>query len=136
MPVAYSAGLATRSRNTSDGKEVVPGIKAIATPGHTPGHMSYLVSSGPQNLIVQSDITAGMAFLFVKNPDWQLMFDMDKPLAVQSRKRIYDQAVADKTLVHGFHLPFPGARIYGEGRERIPVRARNMEYGHLDFSAQ
>jgi glyoxylase-like metal-dependent hydrolase (beta-lactamase superfamily II) len=101
-------GLGNKVSQYEDGKELVPGIKAIATPGHTPGHMSYLVSSGPQNLIVQSDTTAGMAFLFVKNPDWQLMFDMDKPLAVQSRKRIYDQAVAGKTLVYGFHLPYPG----------------------------
>jgi hypothetical protein len=70
--------------------------------------MSYLVSSGPKSLIVQSDITAGMAFLFVKNPDWQLAFDMDKQLAVQSRKKIYDMAIAEKIPVQGFHFPFPG----------------------------
>jgi glyoxylase-like metal-dependent hydrolase (beta-lactamase superfamily II) len=117
-------GLGNKVSQYGDGKEVVAGIKAIATPGHTPGHMSYLVSSGPQNMIVQSDITAGMAFLFVKNPDWQLMFDMDKPLAVQSRKRIYDQAVTDKTLVHGFHLPFPGLGYMekdGSGYRFVPA---------------
>jgi glyoxylase-like metal-dependent hydrolase (beta-lactamase superfamily II) len=101
-------GLGNKVTQYDDGKELVPGIKAIATPGHTPGHMSYLVSSGPQSLIVQSDITAGMAFLFVKNPNWELMFDMDKPLAVQTRKKIYDMAAADRIPVQGFHFSFPG----------------------------
>ncbi len=109
----------------------MPGIKAIATPGHTLGHMSYLVSSGPQNLIVQSDVTAGMAFLFVKNPDWQLMFDMDKPLAVQSRRKIYDQAVADKTLVYGFHLPFPGLGYMEKDGNGYRVRAGDLEFSNL-----
>jgi glyoxylase-like metal-dependent hydrolase (beta-lactamase superfamily II) len=107
-----------------DGKELVAGIKAIATPGHTPGHMSYLVTSGPRSMIVQSDITAGMAFLFVKNPDWQLAFDMDKPTAVQSRKKIYDMAIAEKIPVQGFHFPFPGVAHVekdGNGYRLIPA---------------
>ena len=107
-----------------DGKELVGGIKAMATPGHTPGHMSYLVSSGPRSMIVQSDITAGMAFLFVKNPDWQLAFDMDKPLAVQSRKKIYDMAIAEKIPVQGFHFPFPGVAYVekeGSGYRLVPA---------------
>jgi glyoxylase-like metal-dependent hydrolase (beta-lactamase superfamily II) len=107
-----------------DGKELVGGIKAIATPGHTPGHMSYLVSSGPRSLLVQSDITAGMAFLFVKNPDWQLMFDMDKPLAVQSRKKIYDMVIAEKIPVQGYHFPYPGLAYVekdGNGYRIVPV---------------
>lgn len=107
-----------------DGKELVGGIKAIATPGHTPGHMSYLVSSGPRSMIVQSDITAGMAFLFVKNPDWQLAFDMDKPTAVQSRRKIYEMAVVDKIPVQGFHFPFPGVAYVekdGNGYRLVPA---------------
>lgn len=106
------------------GKELAGGIKAIATPGHTPGHMSYLVSSGPKSVVVQSDITAGMAFLFVRNPDWQLMFDMDKPLAVQSRKKIYDMTIADKIPVQGFHFPFPGVAHVekdGNGYRLVPA---------------
>jgi len=91
------------------GKEVVPGISALATPGHTPGHTSHLVASGPAQLMVQADVTAGMAFLTVRNPDWQPIFDMDKPLAVQSRRKLYDQMAADKMLVQGFHFLFPSA---------------------------
>jgi hypothetical protein len=52
------------------------------------------------------------------------MFDMDKPLAVQSRRKIYDQAVADRTLIHGFHLPFPGLGYVekdGNGYRFVPA---------------
>ena len=89
-------------------KELVPGITSVSTPGHSPGHCSHLVSSGSDRVMVQADVTAGMAFLFVQNPDWQLQFDSDKPLAVQSRRKLYDMMVADKTLVQGFHFTFPG----------------------------
>jgi glyoxylase-like metal-dependent hydrolase (beta-lactamase superfamily II) len=117
-------GIGNKVTQYEDGKELVGGIKAIATPGHTIGHMSYMVSSGSQNLIVQSDITAGMAFLFVNNPDWQLMFDMDKPLAVQSRRKIYDMAAAERLPVQGFHFSFPGVGLVeknGSGYRFIPA---------------
>ena len=51
----------------NDGADVAPGVKAIATPGHTIGHMSFLVASGGQQLFIQSDVT-GIYQLFVQNP--------------------------------------------------------------------
>jgi len=89
------------------GKELLPGITSMASPGHTPGHMSYVLASGSDRVLVQVDITAGMATLFMRNPDWQLVFDVDKPLAVQTRRKLYDMAAAEKMLVQGFHFPFP-----------------------------
>ncbi|MBI4275512.1 MAG: MBL fold metallo-hydrolase [Rhizobiales bacterium] len=106
------------------GKELVPGIKSLATPGHTPGHTSHIVASGSDQVMVQADVTAAMAFLFVRNPDWHLMFDMDKPLAVQSRRKLYDQMAADKMLVQGFHFRFPGAGYIekdGNGYRLVPI---------------
>jgi glyoxylase-like metal-dependent hydrolase (beta-lactamase superfamily II) len=90
------------------GKEVVPGITAVASYGHTLGHTSHIIASGSDRVLVQADITAGMAALFLRNPDWQLMFDMDKPMAVATRRKLYDMAATDKMLVQGFHLNFPG----------------------------
>jgi glyoxylase-like metal-dependent hydrolase (beta-lactamase superfamily II) len=107
-----------------DGKELIGGIKAIATPGHTPGHMSYLVSSGSQSLLVQSDVTAGMAFLFVRNPDWSLAFDIDKPLAVQTRRKFYDMAAAERMPVQAYHLAFPSVGYIekdGNGYRFVPA---------------
>jgi glyoxylase-like metal-dependent hydrolase (beta-lactamase superfamily II) len=106
------------------GKDLVPGITAIATPGHTPGHSSHMVSSGSDRVLVQGDITAGMAFLFVQNPDWHLVFDSDKQQAVQTRRKIYDMAATDKILVQGFHFTFPGLGYIekaGNGYRVVPA---------------
>ena len=89
------------------GKEVVPGITAIASPGHTPGHTSHVVASGNSKVLVQADVTAGAATLFVRNPDWQPLFDTDKPQAAETRKKLYDMAASEKMIVQGFHFPFP-----------------------------
>jgi len=106
------------------GKEVVPGITAIASPGHTPGHTSFLVASGNDKVFVQVDITAGAATLFVRNPNWQFVFDTDKPQAVETRKKLYDMAASEKMLVQGFHLAFP-SRVYveksGSGYRLVPA---------------
>jgi glyoxylase-like metal-dependent hydrolase (beta-lactamase superfamily II) len=108
------------------GKELVPGITSIATPGHTLGHSSHLLTSGSGRVLVQADITAGMATLFVRNPDWHLAFDMDKPLAVQNRRKMYEMALAEKMPVQGFHFPFPGL-VYvekdGTGYRLVPTVA-------------
>ena len=89
-------------------KEIIPGITSIATPGHTPGHTSFRVVSGNSALVVQADVTAGPSWLIIRNPEWQAAFDSDGALAVQSRRKLYDQLAADRTLVQIFHPPFPG----------------------------
>ena len=60
----------------TDGTEVVPGIRAMAAPGHTPGHTVFLVSDGDDQLLVWSD-TTNKPELFVRHPTWQAVFDMD-----------------------------------------------------------
>lgn len=87
------------------GKEVVPGITAIASPGHTPGHTSFVVASGNKRVLIQGDIALAPD-IFVKNPDLQIVFDNDKEIAVATRKKIYDMAVAEKLPVIGYHFPF------------------------------
>jgi glyoxylase-like metal-dependent hydrolase (beta-lactamase superfamily II) len=90
------------------GKEVVSGITAMATPGHTPGHTSHVITSGDAKLLVQGDVTAHQGVLFVRNPGWHGFFDMDGGVAEQTRRKVYDMASADRMLVQGFHFPFPG----------------------------
>jgi glyoxylase-like metal-dependent hydrolase (beta-lactamase superfamily II) len=105
-------------------KELVPGITSISTPGHTPGHTSLLVASGSDKMIFQSDVTAGPATLFVRNPNWQFAFDTDKALAVETRKKFYDMAASEKTLLQGYHFTFP-SRAYvekaGSGYRLVPA---------------
>jgi glyoxylase-like metal-dependent hydrolase (beta-lactamase superfamily II) len=87
------------------GKEVAPGITAMASPGHTPGHTSFVVASGAKRVLIQGDIALAPQ-VFVKNPDYRIMFDNDAETAVATRKRIYDMAVAEKLPVIGYHFPF------------------------------
>jgi glyoxylase-like metal-dependent hydrolase (beta-lactamase superfamily II) len=89
------------------GKEVAPGITAIDTSGHTPGHTAFAIASGSARLIFQGDVSI-VPDVFLRNPDWQVMFDSDPEKAVQTRRRFYDMVSADKTLVSGYHFPFPG----------------------------
>jgi len=105
-------------------KEAVPGARAIATPGHTPGHTSYLVGSGKQ-LLVLGDVT-NIPVLFVKNPGWHAVFDADGALAETNRRKMMDRAIADKLTVAGYHYSMPGAGTIkkdGNGYAFIPVTA-------------
>jgi glyoxylase-like metal-dependent hydrolase (beta-lactamase superfamily II) len=87
-------------------KEIVPGITAVATIGHTPGHTAYVIASGASKVFVQSDVTNHPA-LFVRHPGWHAFFDQDPAQAEATRRKTYDMLVADKMLVQGFHYPFP-----------------------------
>jgi glyoxylase-like metal-dependent hydrolase (beta-lactamase superfamily II) len=106
------------------GKQLAPGITAVASPGHSPGHTSHIVASGAGRLLLQADITAGPALLFVNNPGWHAAFDTDGPLAEQSRRKLYDMVIAEKMLVQGYHIPFPAAGHVskeGEGYRFTPI---------------
>ena len=99
-------GLKDHVSTYAAGKEVAPGITAIATPGHTPGHRSFVVASGSARIFVQSDVTNIPAF-FLDHPDWHVMYDHDPVLAQATRHKFYDMASAEKATVVGYHFPFP-----------------------------
>jgi len=88
-------------------KEVAPGLLAVDTIGHTPGHTSYVLSSGSAKVFIQSDVTNN-PYLFAANPQWHAFFDQDGDVAEKTRRRVYDMLVAEKLQVQGFHYPFPG----------------------------
>jgi glyoxylase-like metal-dependent hydrolase (beta-lactamase superfamily II) len=87
-------------------KEVIPGVTAIGTPGHTPGHTSHVVASGNKSVYVQADVTHA-PFLFARHPEWHFMLDVEPIEAEATRRKVYDMLVAERMLVQGFHYPFP-----------------------------
>jgi glyoxylase-like metal-dependent hydrolase (beta-lactamase superfamily II) len=106
------------------GKEVAPGLLAVETIGHTPGHTSYILSSGSDKVFIQSDVTNHPA-LFVVNPGWRAFFDQDAAQAETTRRKVYDMLVAEKMRVQGFHYPFPGLGNVvkdGSGYRLIPAQ--------------
>jgi glyoxylase-like metal-dependent hydrolase (beta-lactamase superfamily II) len=100
------AGIESKVTKYDWGKEVAPGITSIEAAGHTPGHTAFAVASGSSKVLIQSDVT-NIPELFLRNPDWHVVFDIDPAKAVETRHKFYDMAAAEKATVVGFHFTFP-----------------------------
>ncbi len=124
-----NAEIAKRVQPYEAGKEIVPGITAVATNGHSLGHTSQVVSSGGKSLFVQGDVTH-VPYLFARNPGWHLMFDQDPQAAEATRRKVYDMLAAERMMVQGFHYPFPGVGLYREDADRL-----SRTYGAVEFDA-
>lgn len=110
-------------KQVEDDQHVAVGVRAMATYGHTPGHTSYLVSAGNAQLLVLGDVT-NLPALNMRNPGWHIMFDQDAEMAEATRRRVFDQAVADKLVCSGYHWGMPGAGTIskdGNGYALVPV---------------
>lgn len=88
------------------GAEVVPGIRSVAAYGHTPGHTLFEVTSAGQSFFYLADLT-NVPSLFARNPDWAVTFDMDAEAARKVRREVFARVTSSKSLVGGFHFPFP-----------------------------
>ncbi|MFQ6094747.1 MAG: MBL fold metallo-hydrolase [Candidatus Bathyarchaeia archaeon] len=86
--------------------EIVPGIRAVAAPGHTPGQIAVSISSEGKQLLCISD--AAIHPIHLEQPEWYAAVDFAPERAVVTRHRLLNRATALKTLVHAFHFPFPG----------------------------
>lgn len=103
--------------------ELVPGVKAMATYGHTPGHTSYVVESKGQKLVLVGDMIHVGAVQF-DDPAVTIAFDSDSKAAAAQRKMVFDAAAKDGAMIGATHLQFPGLghlRKAGKGYEWVPV---------------
>ena len=106
-----------------DGAEVAPGITALAAFGHTPGHLAFHLESEGKRLVLTADL-ANHAVWSLGRPDWEVSFDMDKPAAAQTRKRILGMLATDRIPFIAYHFAFPGAgyvEATDEGFRHVPV---------------
>lgn len=102
--------------------EVFPGVTALPLPGHTPGHTGYLVASDGEVLLIWGDI-CHLPDIQVRRPEVTMIFDSDPDQAVATRRRALDMVAADRLLVAGMHIHFPGfAHVVrqGDAYELIP----------------
>jgi glyoxylase-like metal-dependent hydrolase (beta-lactamase superfamily II) len=103
--------------------ELVPGVRSVATFGHTAGHTNYVVESDGQKLVVWGDLIHVAAVQF-KNPTVTIHFDTDSKKALRERLKAFNAAADGGFLAAGAHLPFPGIghlRHDGKGYLWIPV---------------
>lgn len=100
----------------ADGSQLVPGIRAVAANGHTPGHTAYAVESDGKKLLIWGDLVHSHAVQFAR-PGVSIEFDVDQKQAIATRREIMKSAAASRTLVAGMHLPFPGiGHVRAEGK--------------------
>ena len=104
--------------------DLVPGVKAVAAPGHTPGHSIYVVESHGQKLVLWGDLMHVAAVQF-REPQVTISFDTDSKAAEVQRKKAYADAVKGRYLIGSAHLPFPGLghlrAADGKGYAWVPV---------------
>ncbi len=86
--------------------DLLPGITAVKTDGHTPGQIALIIHSEKEHLLFISD--AILHPLHIERLDWQTNYDLDHQKAKQSRVKLIELAHKDNMLVNAFHFDFPG----------------------------
>lgn len=111
--------LAGRRTEIADGEEIFPGVRAVVTPGHSPGHTSYVIEAGPLRVIAFGDV-----FHFpgqIAHPEWPSRPDIDAAAVVAARRRIAGELSQPDTV--GFACHF-GDQAFGRvvpGPDGLPV---------------
>ena len=95
--------------------EIVPGIRAIAAPGHTPGHMAISISSAGEQLLHLVDTV--IHAIHVEQPGWTTATDLLPEQTIDTRHRLLDLAATEEMLVCAFHFPFPGLGHIGKHQQ-------------------
>jgi glyoxylase-like metal-dependent hydrolase (beta-lactamase superfamily II) len=116
VPEPMRSGIGATARTTLDTlrfqietvdreTEIVPGVRLIPAPGHTPGHLALLVSSGGRHLLNLGD--AAVHPLHLEQPELENGFDLATPVAAATRRELLARAVDEDMGVMAFHFPFP-----------------------------
>lgn len=106
---AFAVGAAARLDRVADqmtgfadGAELLPGIEAMATPGHTPGHTSFVLHLGGDPVMLTGDVISHQ--LTVAHPDWRWGTDQDPAQASATRRKMLDRLAHDKLRALVFHM--------------------------------
>jgi glyoxylase-like metal-dependent hydrolase (beta-lactamase superfamily II) len=90
-----------------DGQEFLPGIQAMAAPGHTVGHTIFMITSDGKSLAAIGDLTHHQ-ILLVEKPRIEFAYDTDPKQSANTRVRVLDMLAAQKIPLIAYHFPWPG----------------------------
>jgi glyoxylase-like metal-dependent hydrolase (beta-lactamase superfamily II) len=115
-PVIRLAQLRDKLELFEAGAEIVPGVRALAAPGHTPGMVAIAISSGEEQLLFIADMVYGADLhanaldgtYDIGNPRWHAFIDMDPAQALVTRDRVFEEAARQRLRLMAAHTPFPG----------------------------
>ncbi len=105
--IRYLGAIEDRLTTFEDGEEILPGIAARATFGHTPGHMAFELRGGSESVMVLGDCI-GNAHVAFERPGWVSGSDQDQEMGAATRVALLDQLANDQMPFIGFHMPYPG----------------------------
>jgi glyoxylase-like metal-dependent hydrolase (beta-lactamase superfamily II) len=121
---AFAPYLASgKLRSFDNGTEIFPGIRPLATPGHTPGHSCYVVESSGQKMQIWGDLVHAEEVQFPL-PEVTILFDIDAPAAAKQRIKAFADAAEQGYWVAAAHIPFPGiGHVRSDGKAYVWVPA-------------
>jgi glyoxylase-like metal-dependent hydrolase (beta-lactamase superfamily II) len=90
-----------------DGQEFLPGVQAIAAPGHTVGHTIFMINSNGKSLAFLGDLTHH-PILLLEKPRMQFSYDTDPKQAAETRVKLLDMIATNKIPVMAYHYAWPG----------------------------
>lgn len=111
-----------------DAGSVASGVTAMLSPGHTPGHMTYMLDSGGKQLMLIADAANHYVWSLAR-PDWEVRFDRDKEQAAQTRRKLLGMIAAERMPMIGYHMPFPALGFVdtrGDGFHYVPATYQQM----------
>lgn len=100
------AAIAGRANFVKHGDEIVPGMKVLDTPGHTPGQFS-LELEGDNGLVITADALTHEVISF-EYPEWVNGFDLISNVAISTRRKLLARVATERTKLLGFHFSYPG----------------------------
>ena len=119
-PYVDAGKLKTFTGNT----QLVPGVRSVASHGHTAGHSTYYIESKGETLVLWGDLMHVAAVQFA-NPEVTIKYDSDTKHAASERAKAYAEVAKKGYLVGSAHVSFPGlgyvAKGTGKGYSWIPV---------------
>jgi glyoxylase-like metal-dependent hydrolase (beta-lactamase superfamily II) len=97
------------------GEGILPGLRAVPAPGHTPHNLAIEIRSGSQTALYVADAIAHP--LHLEHPDWYPNADLDPVTAVATRRLMLERATDDNLMIFAYHMPFPGVGRVERGTE-------------------
>ncbi len=109
------------------GDEVIGGVRALDTAGHTPGHLSFELSGG-EGLIITADATPNQ-IASLEHPEWKFGYDTLPDVAVRNRVHLVDRAATDRVKLLGYPWAYPGVGYVGSEGPSIRKRTLRARQG-------
>jgi glyoxylase-like metal-dependent hydrolase (beta-lactamase superfamily II) len=113
---AVATAIAPKVQTFQPGAEVVPGIRSVPLPGHTPGHSGYEITSGKDRLLDIGD-TAHSSVISLARPGWAIEYDTDANEGRATREAELAKLAASHERIFAPHFAYPGVGFVVKARD-------------------